>query len=266
MTATWTEAEIAAFVDGELSSADADRIARVLVSDVDARVVADRIRATNDALKAAFAAPMDEQIPDAIFRTVAEQDRGGAGPSNRSATVTPLRRHRDRSRSGGNRRWMPMALAACIALVVGFGTGGVLLPETAGPLTSGDAPSGGALHAALETLPSGTVSSDGIQPMMTFADADGRLCREFEATGVLPGELGFGIACRTAADIWHVEILVTAPMVSPSHDLGTSDRPTILASGPGPDALDAMLDALGAGPRMTVAEEAQLIAEGWHAP
>ena len=153
MTATWTESEIAAFVDGELTSADADRIARVLVTDADARAIADRIRATNDVLKSAFSAPMGEQIPDAIFRTVAEPDRGGAGPSDRPATVTPLRRHRDRPRDAGRRRWMPMALAAGIALVVGVGTGGVMWPEPSAPLTSGDAPTGGTLHAALETLP-----------------------------------------------------------------------------------------------------------------
>lgn len=93
--------------------------------------------------------------------------------------------------------------------------------------------------------------------MLTFKDAQGRYCREFEVNGDLPSELEFGIACRTEEEAWHVEIIVTAPQAKRGED------GFVPASGPGADALEAMLDALGAGLPLSPNNELQAIQGGW---
>ena len=154
-----------------------------------------------------------------------------------------------------------MALAASLALVVGLGAGGLLwAPENAVNIAAvGDAPFGGPLQQALETLPSGTASADGVRPMLTFRDEAGHPCREFEIAGDRPGELEFGIACRRSSDgVWHVPIVVAAQPTDTTPESGFAP-----ASGPAGDALEATLDALGAGPAITPEEEARLLELGW---
>jgi hypothetical protein len=96
--------------------------------------------------------------------------------------------------------------------------------------------------------------------MLSFLDAEGRPCREFEVIGELPPQLEFGIACRTPGGAWDVAILVKAPVTEQGAD-GFAP-----ASGPAADALGAMLDALGAGPAMAPEEERSLLGEGWERP
>ena len=143
-------------------------------------------------------------------------------------------------------------------IVVGIGLGTQFGPQPQSPqVVLGDAPRGGDLEIALETLPSGTAMADRIVPMLTFRDGAGRYCREFEVIGDLPDELEFGVACRTPRNTWHVEIIVAAPIVEPD-DSGFAP-----ASGPGADALAAMLDALGASPPLSPETEAEAIKDGW---
>ena len=247
MTAHWNETEIAAWVDGSADAADAERIERIVAADPAARAYAEALQKTNRALKTAFETPMDEPIPAAIKAAVlGEPGKVAQFPKRRRAAA-----------------WVPAAIAASLALVVGLGAGGLLQTESApGTIAAlGDAPTGGPLHAALETLPSGTESADGVRPMLSFYDGDGRACREFEVAGELPQALEFGIACRTPAGAWHVEIVVAAPA-------GETNPEGIYvpASGPASDALDAMLDALDAGLPLTPDDEADLLEAGWDGP
>ena len=105
-------------------------------------------------------------------------------------------------------------------------------------------------------MASGTASPAEITPMLTFRDGNARVCREFETPG-RGGELEIGIACRSAAGAWGVEIVVTAPAPMPGA------QGYVPASGPGADALDAMLGALGAGPPLDPQAEAALLARRW---
>jgi hypothetical protein len=121
----------------------------------------------------------------------------------------------------------------------------------------GDAAEGGPLHLALEGLPSGSTSPDGIRPMLTFLDLDGRPCREFELDHGATEELAQGIACRSGDGRWHVEALVTA---SAAGQGGAGYAP---ASGPGGNGLDATTKALGSGRPLAPDVESSLIASGW---
>ncbi|MEM8791708.1 MAG: hypothetical protein AAGE80_08815 [Pseudomonadota bacterium] len=244
MSDRWTEEEIAAFVDGSLDDAAAKRIAAIIERDSEARALAEEIAKGNDVLRAAFADVAATPIPPALAETLA----------GRGDTVVPFRK-----RIAWPSTWIPAAAAASIAIVVGLGIGAQFGGANSSPkITLGDAPRDGGLHLALETLPSGMAHEDRIMPMLTFTDASGRYCREFEVVGDLPDELEFGIACRSDSEAWHVEIIVSAPMGA------ANDRGFAPASGPGADALAAMIEALGGGGKpLAPGAEASVIDNGW---
>ena len=243
MTRNWTEEDIAAFVDGSLDDKAAERITAIIEHDPEARAFAEEIGKGNDLLRAAFSDVAMAPVPPLLAEKLAEPDN----------TVVPFLKRLARPGI-----WIPAMAAASIAIVVGLGIGSQLASTNAGPeVTLGDAPRNGALHLALETLPGGTVHDQRIMPMLTFKDASSRYCREFEVVGDLPDELEFGIACRSEDQAWHVEIIVSAP-------LGSADSGGFAtASGPGADALAAMIEALGGGEPLAPAAEASVLESGW---
>ena len=243
MTQDWSKEKVAALIDGSIDDdRDADSIRRGLESEPEARAYADKIRRSNAFLREALAVPAEEPAPAAI-------DAAIFGEPGKTAVL---------GRRPAARSWVPAALAASIALVVGLSAGHFLdRPQERMIAALGTAPLDSPLHAALETAPSGRISDEGIQPMLSFLDGAGRPCREFEVIHELPNELEFGIACRSSAGQWHVEIVVAAPVTEPGPD-GYAP-----ASGPASKALDAMLDALNAGPAMPPDLESSLLARGW---
>ncbi len=246
MTRDWTEEQVAAFVDGSLEDeAEAEAVRRTIETDPEARALAERIRESNALLREAFDTPEDAPMPAAIQAAIfGEPDKVAVLPRRRAI--------------GG---WMPTAIAASIALAIGVGAGSFIGgPEQQRIIAAlGDAPLDGPLHAALETLPSGSTSDAGIQPVLTFRAGDGRACREFDVLHELPDKAEFGIACRGPEGRWNVEMVVAAPVT----ETGPSGYAT--ASGAAAQALDAMLDALGASPSLTPEDEAALLRGRWDA-
>ncbi len=243
MTRDWSEEKIAALVDGSLEDeAEAAALRQVLEQDPEARAYAEQVARANALVREAFEIPAEEQTPAAIQAAI-------FGEADKVAVLKPRRRAA---------AWLPASIAACLALVIGLGVGSQFGGTPQRVIAAlGNAPLEGPLHAALEGLPSGAISGAGVQPMLSFFDGAGRVCREFEVKGELPGELEFGIACRTPADRWHVEIVVAAPETEPGPE-GFAP-----ASGPGGHALDAMLDALGAGSALPPDAESALLDRSW---
>lgn len=238
------KAMIARLVDGSLEGDPREQEIRNLVAqDPEAQAYAESVERSNRLIRAAFEAPMREPMPAGIRGTLF------AAPGK----VAMLRRPRV---------WVPTALAASLALALGIGGSmGLFAPEPAVPIARlGDAVADGPLHRALETLPSGRLSEAGVQPMLTFRDGAGRACREFEVIGELPDELELGIACRQPSGLWHVEVVVAAPMADAT-PMGEGFAPA--SGGPAATTLEAMLDALDAGPTLSPAEEAALLERGW---
>ncbi|MEM6624668.1 MAG: hypothetical protein AAF674_20795 [Pseudomonadota bacterium] len=243
MSDKWTEEEIAAFVDGSLDDSAVERIAAIIEHDPEALALVEEIEKGNDILRAAFADVATAPMPPSLTKTLTGRDE----------TVVPSRK-----RIAQPGTWIPTAAAASIAVVIGLGIGTQFGGTSSSPgISLGDAPRDSGLHLALETLPSGMAHEDRIMPMLTFTDASGRYCREFEVAGDLPDELEFGIACRSESQAWHVEIIVSAPMDA---DDGGGFAP---ASGPGADALAAMIEALGGGEPLAPGAEANAIENGW---
>jgi hypothetical protein len=237
MSKDWTEAEIAAFVDGELEGERAAAVRAAIARDPGARRLAEEIAEANRLMRAAFDAPMGEEVPPAIADAIS------AAP----ATVIGFR---PRARRAGG--WAPAALAAGVALAIGFALGHPGSGDGDVRLSLGLAQ--GALHAALDAQPSGAVGPGGVATVATYRAASGLICREFETGGAAWGEAG--LACRGPGGHWRVEILVAQER---DQAAGASYAPAEGASG---DALAAMLDRLGAGPALPADEEAALLATG----
>lgn len=246
-----TDEQIAAYVDGSLTGDDAAEVAEAILRDPAVRRYADSVRDANRVLREAFDGPMDEPVSDELREIIMGHEADA--PDEKVVDLGKARTAR--------KPWFGMALAASIALVVGITSTAVVFQgdqngqqkiATSGPLAKD-----GPLHLALEEQPSGAVSPEGVQVMLTFFDGNQRICREFEVMGQLPDALEFGIACRSDDQSWNVEIVVTGPTTEVGPD---GYRP---ASGPGADALEAILDSLGAQPALGPAEEAELLERGW---
>lgn len=260
----WTEERIAALIDGAVEDpAEAAQLGEAIAADPEARAVAERIERSNRLLREAF--PMaDEALPPAIaaaiFGTPAGHAPGSAaapaadGRARAGDTVVAFR---PRPRLAFT---LPRLAAAGLALGIGLGAG-VWLAGRDGDqptvLALGAVPADGALATALETLPGGTASAEGVTPMLSFLDATGRPCREFEVSGGAAHD--GGIACRADDGGWRIEALAAAATGAP-----VSGTDYVPASGADdPDPIGAALDALGAGPALDPAAEARLIASGW---
>jgi hypothetical protein len=255
MSGVWTEDEIAAFMAGRLDGADADRVALALESDPAAQAAAERLAESaaphpvDAALRAAFTAPMAEPVPARLAAAVLAEPGKVASLPRRVGGARP-------------KAWAPVAMAAGVALALGFGAGFSLrgpepeaAQQTVATLSVGAA--SGAALAAFETAASGA-ERDGLVLAASFRDGAGRPCREFETLGADGLPAAAGVACREGAG-WRV--LAMAAVAAP--EAGPGDGAYAPAGGEGADALGALLDALGAGPALSPQEEAALIAGGW---
>ena len=244
MTETWTEREIAAFIDGELDEDGQARIAAVIEGDPVAARLAQRMRETDRLLRDAFAAPLDEPVPAGI----------AAALDSRGDVVTFKPRGR---RPIG---WLPATLAASLALAAGLAGGMMLdLARPVGPadlsLTIG--PAATTLSVVLERVPSGE-TENGIRPLASFR-VDAGVCREFESLSPDAVPIAFGIACRDR-DAWSVIFAAATGDPGPG---GRADSRFAPASATVVDTVGPLLDALGAGPALAPQEEHDAIAAGW---
>ncbi|MDP3852616.1 hypothetical protein [Phenylobacterium sp.] len=221
-----------AFADGELDAEASREVADAIAHDPVLRARVERFRAVR-ALVSDAATAHAPPVPPGL--------------------LDAARRHVDRTQAG---RWtLPTALAAGIAgLALGLGvmtaqTGPALVDVKAGMAARG------ALKAALDATPSGESKAGGglaVSPQYTLRAADGRTCRGFRVTG--RASVLEGAACRED-DGWR--LLVLAPAVAaPKGGFAT-------AASPEPVAVQAAVDALGAGDPLGREAERALIEAGW---
>lgn len=238
MSREWTPEEIAALVDGAMVEPDAARMRRAIELDPQAQELAIRIHRLNGLLRGAYDVPADAPTPESIAAVfAAEKGKVVALPDRRRPGV-----------------WIPAAVAACLVLAVGLGLYGSYQRSSDDLIA---ALPDGALALALEHLPSGERSPDGVRPMLTFRDGAGRPCREFEIETAAAEALRLGVACRGVRGDWHVEIVVSAP------EAGARGAGYVTASGSAGNELDAVLDDLGAQMPLTPEKEASLLATDW---
>jgi hypothetical protein len=228
---------VAAWLDGTMSEDECALFEAEMESDP---ALAEQVAAwqENDALlRAAYGAPMTQAVDEALLARMGLAEKPAA---HTAANDNPLWR-----------RWMLPAggaMAAGLALVLWLG------PNP----PAGRSGSGTQFAAAMEQLPSRAVRvmADGgkVSPVLSFAAADGRFCREFAISG--GAEPGGGIACKDASG-WKVEARSTsATLVADPGQIAT-------AGGPDDQELAAAYVRLGASDPLSVDAERRLIAFGW---
>lgn len=224
---------LTAFVDGELDEARALAVEAALETDAALAARVEALAESRTLVREAYAPLADAPVPEHLVAAI--RSRGADLRARAEApNIVPL----PRRKASAIRTFLPMAAAACVALVAGYGLGlstGRVGDEADRPAIGG--PLGGAVAAALFDLPAGEMRSldrgERLQVVSTFRDASGALCREFELdAGNAPL---LSVACRDGAD-WRLRFAAEAPR---------ADGGFAPASSHG--ALDAYLEAIGAG-------------------
>ena len=247
-----------AYADGTLDAEAREAVEARLAESPELRDLVKRMQRSAELLAEAYDAPMKEAPPQALIDTIL------GGESN----VVSLGRRRE-SR-GGWREWGGLSIAASIALAVGIGIGSWVLGPGAGLqgntyLAVGPVPKDSVLHQVLETRASGdalTLGSGGqkMVTVLTFRDGAGRPCREVEMVPAdltdLPAEVG--IACRGDEGTWTLEgaAEVAVDLVRE----GDGFKPV---AGPEAETVEAVLEAIGAGPALSPDDEARLLENAW---
>jgi anti-sigma factor RsiW len=187
---TIDEAQIIAWLDGELDEAQAARVAQVVAADPALGTLADGHRRMKARFAAAFgtiidAPAIDAPAADAPARRPAPVISLAAARAERAAKAAPS------PQLSAARRWaIPATIAA--SLVVGFLSGHGVGTPAAGVA---DQPGALALSTPIAQALDGNLSGEAgpVQVALSFRDHGGAYCRSFTATHLA------GVACRDPA-------------------------------------------------------------------
>jgi negative regulator of sigma E activity len=241
---------LSAYMDGALDAEDAQRLEAELAINPDLTRELSDLKASDDALKSAFAAPMNEPMPDRFMALLGDAEEEAAPAS---AQVIDFAAARDkREQANPQPRWLNWQVGSAIAasLVVAlFATN-----QLSGPSSGSQSAQQIAFNTALDKTPSGKAARLGegrtLAPRLSFSTKDGRFCREF-ADGA-----DLGIACR-GTNGWTIEALEKG-----AAGAGSGEEGYATASGEG-GRLDPAYARLGAGDPLDQAAEAALITRSW---
>lgn len=232
------DAMLMAFADEALPPETAAALAPRIAADPRLSAKVARFRADRALLRAAFDPVLEEPVPDRLVAAI----RARAAAAEPASTPQPGRPALRAIEGGGGtasapaptpvarahpplRRALPLALAASLALVLGFAFGR-LLPESApgGPAAPGRASlaalvESGPVRILVERGASGdsVALGEGATVLLlgTLERGPGRYCRELEVSG--GPQPGLAILCRSPEGTWPVTALVAlAPAEAPS--------------------------------------------------
>ena len=236
-----TDEQLSAFLDAELSNAEMDRIREQLLED---ESLADRLAelALVDELVSASAKQIDARpIPQFITSLLQEPSVSQESKATAQIITFPLWKRVQKT------LLQPLAVAASVALVIGFGMSQMLNHNS----DSNDWP---AVAKVLEVAPSGVVqvATNGteVKPRLSFKNHSGEYCRQFE----LKNKQGQSenIACRQNGQ-WKI----TASVVSQKNQGGDYQTAS------GGSALDETLEEIIDGDVFNANAEADAIAKNW---
>jgi hypothetical protein len=222
-----TEEMLLAYADGELDEVNRRRVERALAQDtaLAARLAAHQRVAA--ALGLAFGPVAQEAVPERFHALLGD-----------AARVVPMVSERRPA------RWMPIALAASLALgvVVGRGLNG---SDTSVDMRDGQMIARGPLARALETQLAAAQPADAATRIgLSFRAKDGQWCRSFAGVSLS------GVACRSSGE-WQIEAAL------PGQGQGADARADYRQASSGDPRVIATVEALMAdAPVDAVAEKA----------
>ena len=253
MTRRLDEETLNAYRDGALDVEARAEVEALLETEAGARELLAKLRRANALAVEAFGAPMHGPQPQAMMDTIL-QDRGrrpiwarGLGTSLRSYAAP---------------------LAASLALLIGVAAGVILsrqMERAPAGLALGTVPRDSPMHRLLDHALSGQIQETGSSGgrhavLATFRDRRGRPCREIE---VFPPHAGLqpiaaGVACLGDDGSWLVE-----GAVSLAHAAGTGSQHYEPSGVAEKDALEGLLNLLGAQAALGPEEERALLERRW---
>ena len=171
--------QLSAYLDGELPAEEQALLREALQQDPDLAEQLEQMRLVDERLRARSEVVSERPLPEAVTQMLAEDK------------VVSMASWRSRLRGAA----APMALAASLALLIGFG-GGVLLD---GSQPGGDA-QWASIASQLDHVPSGSeLALDEevyLLSRFTFRDQNGQTCRQFQLRS--GAEITENVACHQA--------------------------------------------------------------------
>jgi hypothetical protein len=234
--------KLSGLIDRELDQAERTDIETLVTGDPESAALVSRMRRNDDLVRAAFAVPMGEDVPDRFTSAI---DAG----LNRLTQV-----HVASAVAGNDNRprWWQLGGAVAASLAIGLVMGTQFLASGEKATTSV------ALSKALSTTPSlqtvKLASGEQVTPELTIAQNGGGYCRQFRLASADRDHAG--VACRTQGQ-WVVEAIAPAtPTRSASDDYVT-------AEGAQPSSVEDVIAARRIGDPLDPAAEKVLIARRW---
>lgn len=242
--------KLGAYMDGELSADEAAALEEELAADAGLQARLDALLATNDATRKLFAEVDKEPMPEAVLALLEEKQT-----TSDNVVALPVR-------AAKKVFSMPVAIAASVALVVGFLVVD-LSRQAAGPISSMEALSAGSiatdstLHRLLEETNSGQAVKLGNdetgEAVLSFADASGRYCRQVQITA--SDNAAHALACR-GENSWEVEALAfTDPAPDGQFQPAGATTPV--------DIISAVDTLIGDADPLDSEQENQAISDSW---
>jgi len=257
-----------AYADGALDKETRARIEALLHQDSRARRRVAIYSVTGAPLSEIFDPVMEEAVPERLMNFVYDFGTPKPGPgkswtrklSAAKGWLTP---------QPGAASWQ-LAAALVLALAAGSSAGWVLHDELApgrdqqelAALSQGEIIARGSLARILETAPGNREARLGgwlqestiVRVNLTFKNKSGGYCREYEMAVPASGNFA-GLACRTAAGQWAVQVHVGYG----AKPLGSAIIPAGRAR-----VLDPVIDRMIDGDALGKPEEETVIARHWH--
>ena len=236
--AEMTDEKFFAWLDGELTDAEASEVARAVAADPELQARAAAHRAVADRLRGAFAPIAEAPVPPGIQAPLRSEPN--------VATLAEARARRDARRAPP--LWQ-QAAAMAATLALGIVTGAMLVPDQGSPIApeAGRLVAAASLEDALYSQLASVPAQDGPRIGLTFRDASGKMCRSFT------DQAASGLACLENGD-WRIRGLVQAP------DGQSSEYR--MAAGVDPN-LAAMIDSTIAGEPLDAKAEREAMLRGW---
>lgn len=240
-----------AYVDGELTPAQAARVEAAIAADPVLADAVARQRALRQLLGATYAPILDEPVPEALTRTLRPSlSEPGNVVSMPSRAAPASRAHRSMPQWGVP-QWAAMAASLLLGVTI---SQWMAKPDPArlqaeGGVLMAGADLSGALERQLASAPDPAIA---VAIGLSFRDAGGRYCRSFAIESRQPLA---GLACRHTDGRWQVPVVMESA-AAPAGEL--RQAATAL-----PPALLAEVDARISGDPLDAAQERQARDAGW---
>jgi len=263
------DTDLMAYMDGELSPARAREIEEQLAQSSDLREQLDRMRTADTLLARSLerttprsTRPETMAIVDDLARELAHKE------TRQETNLIPLAQPDRGPRSLWKRPFVPQAIAASVALFIGFGAGNLASRNddaatgTFTDYTMGQISPQSALYQALETSASnqtvqfGPGNEASATLMTTFQTAGGTYCREFAAAA--PGGGNHGIACRKNGG-WIIKAVIATNVSG-----ATDDDMFVTASDAATDPIGTMVMSMMQGDALSLSDEEKAIKDNWN--